>query len=226
MNIEIRHLIDGAKQARGLTVIIDVFRAFSTEAYIINNHAKLLIPVKTIEEAFEYKKKYNNAILVGERHGKIIEGFDYGNSPSQVETIDFTDKVVIHTTSAGTQGVAYAKDADEIITGSLVNAKAIATYIKQRNPEEVSLVCMGLEGLEDTDEDILCAKYIKALVEDKDIDITQDIENLKNTSGAKFFDNAQKDVFPMDDFFLSTKCNIFNFVLKINKNNEIERINV
>ncbi len=32
MNIEVLHMIDGAKKAKGMTVIIDVFRAFSVEA--------------------------------------------------------------------------------------------------------------------------------------------------------------------------------------------------
>ena len=34
IKIKILHLIDGAKQAEGLTVIIDVFRAFSLECYL------------------------------------------------------------------------------------------------------------------------------------------------------------------------------------------------
>ena len=32
--IEIFHLIEGAKQADGLVVVIDVFRAFSMECYL------------------------------------------------------------------------------------------------------------------------------------------------------------------------------------------------
>ncbi len=32
-NVNILHLIEDAKQAKGLTVIIDVFRAFSLECY-------------------------------------------------------------------------------------------------------------------------------------------------------------------------------------------------
>ena len=74
--------------------------------------------------AYNYKKKDNNFILIGERNGIILPGFDYGNSPSQIENIDFSGKTVIHTTSCGTQGIAGAINAKEIITGSLVNAKA------------------------------------------------------------------------------------------------------
>jgi 2-phosphosulfolactate phosphatase len=59
--------------------------------------------------------------------------FDYGNSPSQIENVDFSDKVVIHTTSCGTQGIVNDINADGIITGSFVNASAIVKYIKQSN---------------------------------------------------------------------------------------------
>ena len=132
MEIRILHMIDGAKHARGLTVIIDVFRAFTVEAYLMNNGASKIIPVGDMKLAYDYKEKDNNCILVGERHGKILPGFDYGNSPTQILDIDFSGKTILHTTSAGTQGIANAKDSDEVITGSLVNAKAIAQYIKQK----------------------------------------------------------------------------------------------
>lgn len=229
MKIKKLHMIEGAKKATGITVIIDVFRAFTVEAYLINNGAEKLIPVGDKDIAYDYKKNHNNCILVGERHGKILPGFDYGNSPSQIKDIDFSGKIVIHTTSAGTQGIANATKADEILTGSLVNAKAIADYIKTKNPSEVSLVCMGLEAKQQTEEDNLCADYIKSLLLDKPIDLTSAIENLKETSGKKFFDSNQQDVFPMYDFFLSTEVNKFDFVLRVQKdsngNNYIEKIN-
>ena len=50
IKIKILHLIDGAKQAEGLTVIIDVFRAFSLECYLYNMGVKEIRPVGTIEE--------------------------------------------------------------------------------------------------------------------------------------------------------------------------------
>ena len=47
MDIKILHMIDGAKEAKGLAVIIDVFRAFSFESYLMNNNAVTIIPVIT-----------------------------------------------------------------------------------------------------------------------------------------------------------------------------------
>lgn len=214
MKIQILELIDGAKAAKGLTVIIDVFRAMTVEAYVIQNGAADLIPMGDIEAAYDYRDTHPGTILMGERGGAKCPGFDFGNSPSQIKDFDFTGKTVIHTTSAGTQGIANAANATQILTGSLVNAKAIAAYIKASGAEDVSLVCMGLAGVESTREDTLCAEYIKALVEGTPIDLEAGIEECKQTSGAKFFD-PNDTVFPEEDFWLCVEANKFDFVLHV-----------
>lgn len=217
MKIKILHFVEGAKKATGVTVIIDVFRAFTVEAYLMNNGANIIIPVGDFELAYNYKKENPDIILVGERQGKILPGFDFGNSPSQIEKVNLSNRIIVHTTSAGTQGIVNAYNAEVILTGSLVNAKAIASYIKNNNFKDVSLVCMGLDGKSETEEDNLCAYYIKSLLEDNPIDLTLEIEKLKQTSGRKFFDINLQDIFPERDFFLCTEIDKFNFVLKLEK---------
>lgn len=219
MNIRILELIDGAKAAKGLTVIIDVFRAMTVEAYVIQNGAADLIPMGSVEDAYAYRDAHPGTILMGERGGAKCPGFDFGNSPSQVKDFDFTGKTVVHTTSAGTQGVANATGATEMLTGSLVNAKAIAAYIKASGAEDVSLVCMGLAGKESTREDTLCAEYIKALVEGASIDLAAGIEECTRTSGAKFFD-PNNPIFPEEDFWLSVEADKFDFVLHVEKGSD------
>ena len=229
MKINILQLIDGAKQAKGLTVIIDVFRAFTVEAYLMNNNAKTIIPVADKKLACRLKEENPEYILIGERGGAMLPGFDYGNSPFQIKERDFSGKTIVHTTSAGTQGFENAKNSTELLTGSLVNAKAIATYIKKQNPSEVSLVCMGLDAIYETEEDTFCAEYIKAMIMGESYGIEQKIESLKYTAGAKFFDDKLKEIFPKEDFFLSTEVNIFNFVLKLKNVSDlsyIEKIDV
>ena len=217
MNIQILHMIEGAKKARGITVVIDVFRAFSVEAYCFSKGAEKIIPVGDIDLAYKLKEENPDVILAGERGGRIMPRFDVGNSPSQLMSVDVMGKTVVHTTSAGTQGIANAKNADEILGGSLVNAKAIAEYIKRSGASEVSLVCMGVAAIAETEEDTLCANYIKSLLEGTYIDMEKEIESLKTTSGAKFFDKAQNDVFPRADFEMCTELNKFNFVVRLKK---------
>jgi len=219
MNIKILQLLEGAKQATGLTVVIDVFRAYSLEAYLLSMGAEKIIPVGKEEIAYKLKEENPDMILAGERGGKIMPGFDIGNSPAQAKSLDVAGKTVIHTTSAGTQGIANAVNADEIIGGSLVTAKAIAKYIRRSGKTDISLVCMGLAALTPTEEDTLCARYIKALLEGTadEIDFEKEIEILKNTSGAKFFDKSKSDVFPEEDFHMCVEVDKFNFVPKLVK---------
>ena len=217
-NVNILHLLEGAKQAKGLTVIIDVFRAFSLECYLYDMDVKQIRPVGTIEEAFSLKQRVQNSVLIGERHGKKCDGFDYGNSPSTILKRDVTGKTIIHTTSAGTQGIVNATDAREIITGSLVNAKAIAKYIIARQPQIVSLVCMGNGGVRTAPEDELCAEYIKSILEDREfIDLEQRVSGLKNNGGEHFFDKSRQNIFPEADFHMCVEFNKFPFVIRIEK---------
>ncbi|MCI8327216.1 MAG: 2-phosphosulfolactate phosphatase [Lachnospiraceae bacterium] len=215
-DVNILHFIEGAKQAMGLTVIIDVFRAFSLECYLYDMNVKQIRPVGTIEEAFSLKNRIPGSILIGERQGKKCDGFDYGNSPSTIKK-DVAGKTIIHTTSAGTQGIVNAVHANEIITGSLVNAKAVAEYIMEKKPQTVSLVCMGNSGVSFAPEDDLCAAYIESLLENREFDLEQKICCLRNNGGEHFFDKARQHIFPEADFYLCVKYNQFPFVIEIEK---------
>lgn len=215
MNVRILQLIDGARAARGVTVIIDVFRAFSLESYMFASGVERIYPIGSSDTACKMKEEHPDWILAGERGGAILPGFDTGNAPSELYRLDLDGKTVVHTTSAGTQGVANATGATMLLGGALVNARATAEYIRKIGADEVSLVCMGLEAKEPTDEDTLCARYIKAILEgtENELDMHAEIENLKVTSGAKFFDEAQNKVFPRADFFMCTEVDKFDFVL-------------
>lgn len=216
--VNVLHLIEGAKKAEGLTVVIDVFRAFSLECYLYDMGVKAIRPVGTIEEAFFLHERIHNSILIGERHGVKCEGFDYGNSPSTISKEHVAGKTIIHTTSAGTQGIVNAVDASEIITGSLVNAKAVAKYIMTKQPEIVSLVCMGNGGVKPAAEDVLCAEYIKSILEGKEIpEFEKKISDLKNGGGRHFFDQSRQEVFPEADYWMCIDYDRFPFVIKIDK---------
>lgn len=217
MNIKILHLIDGAKAATGITVIIDVFRAFSVEAYFLHNGAAKVIPIGDANIAYKLKEENLNFVLAGERDGKILPGFDFGNSPSELLELNFEEKTIVHTTSAGTQGIANAKNAAQILGCSLLNAKATAEYIKNSGEADISLVCMGYAGITETEEDNLCAYYIKSLLEGTTIDMPSEIEKLKTTSGAKFFDKTQNDIYPEKDFAVCTELDKFDFIMKLEK---------
>lgn len=214
MKIEILEFVEGARKAKGVAVIIDVFRAFSVGCYAFDAGAVRIIAAAGVDDAFQLKKKYINSVLVGEREEKKIEGFDFGNSPTEIIKTDLHGKTVIHTTTAGTKGLVNAVNADVVITGSFVNTGAIVRYIKAINPEHVSLVAMGYRATLSAEEDLLCAELIADGLNDKSNISEKRISDLQNTSGKRFFNPDNIDFSPPTDFFLCTMRDRFNFVLK------------
>lgn len=236
MEVQILRFIDGSRLAKGATIIIDVFRAFSLECYLYGWGASRIYPVGDIDEALILRDKIkkcepsSKVITIGERHGVKLPGFDFGNSPSQIEPHRdlIKDAIVIHTTSAGTQGIVNSVNSDFVVTGSLVNARAVASYIKSVNPSEVSIVAMGNNGTRTALEDDLCAEYLKALIEGdmasieafENIDLPRRIEALKDEGGRHFFNPDNQEVFPSEDFFMCTKTNRFDFVIRNEKDDK------
>jgi 2-phosphosulfolactate phosphatase len=219
--------LDKAKEE--LIVVIDVLRAFTTACYIIDNNPKDYIIVPDIDTAHKLKKENLDYILIGERNGFNLPGFDYGNSPTEIKDLDFSNKAVVHTTTLGTKGIINAlKHTKKVITGSFINAKAIINYIKKENPDNVYLFCS--DGRLNDNEDLMFAKYIKGYFENKPLDMDP-IENdlIKHESGINYLTNPTTK-YSKSDFFLALELDKFNFVIKahLDKNNliHLKRINL
>ena len=214
MKVAIVDFVEGAQQADGVVIVIDVFRAFSVACYAFANGASKIIPVAEISDAHHLKKKISSSILMGERGGKMLEGFDFGNSPTEILKVDFSGKTLVHTTHAGTQGLVNVTHGDAVFTGAFVNASATIQYVKSLSPSKVTLVRMGLEAKGRSDEDDLCAKYLESLL----TNIPFNIEKVKTTLrdspfSARFFD-PQKPWSPPTDFDLCLEINRFDFAVQ------------
>lgn len=211
MNIQIFKSVEEANKAKGLAIIIDVFRAFSTEAYLFANGAEKIIPLLTTEEAFALKKEHPEYVLMGERGGLKVEGFDYGNSPTEILDIDFSGKTIIHTTSNGTRGLMNAVNADEILAGSFVMANSIVKHIKQHGFETISLV--STSPYPDADnEDVMFAYYVRDLLEGNTTDELAIKDSIKNNSISRFLKNEIG--VPETDIELCLEFNKFDFIIK------------
>jgi len=217
MHIDVVDFVAGARNARGLAVVIDVFRAFSVAAYAFSRGAVASIPVAEVETARRLKAADPNRILLGERFARPLPGFDCGNSPTELERLDVTGRTLVHTTHSGTQGLANAVDADEVITGALVNCAAIVRYIRQQNPRQVTLVRMGQEATDRSEEDDLCAELLAGRLRDEQHDVSRVRARLRDAASAqKFFDPAC-DWAPERDFELCTAMDRFDFVLRLDR---------
>ena len=88
----------------------------------------------------------------------------------------------------------------------------------EKQPEVVSLVCMGNAGISAAAEDELCAEYIKSILEGNEMqDIGSRAEALQYTGGSHFFDEERQEIYPEEDFWMCVKCNRFPFVIQIEK---------
>jgi 2-phosphosulfolactate phosphatase len=215
IRVDCLDFVAGARAARGLAVVIDVFRAFSVACYAIAAGAQRIHPVAALEDARALRQAHPDWLAIGERHARRLEGFDFGNSPAEICAADLAGRTLLHTTHAGTQGLLAATGADVVITGSLVNAAAICRFVAARRPAVVSLVRMGHEARERCAEDDLCAALISARLAGRAFDTAGIAGTLRQAPSAqKFFDPAA-DWAPQADFDLCTRLDRFDFVLRL-----------
>jgi 2-phosphosulfolactate phosphatase len=230
MQIEVMDFVEGARNARGVAVVIDVFRAFSVACYAYARGAKRVIPVAGLDTALSLRREHPEYLAIGERGGKKVEGFDFGNSPTELSEADVRGRTIVHTTSAGTQGLTNASQADVVLTGSLVNAAAICAYIESLKPERVSIVRMGHAGLERSAEDDLCAEVLRARLSGEEYDVSGVRDQLRDCTAAKMFFNPEATWAPQGDFDLCTDVDRFGFVLRLSNGGQanayLEKINL
>ena len=217
MQIEVFDHVAGAREARGIAVVIDVFRAFTVAPHAFDVGAARVFPVGEIDEAIALGRRFPGAVLAGERHARRLPGFDAGNSPTEIRSLDLRGKVLVHTTHAGTQGLVNASAADEVLTGSFVNISAVCRYLRARAPGRVSLVRMGHEARERCAEDDLYAACLQELLLDGPAPLAEVRDRLRDAPAArKFFDPAC-DWAPREDFDYCTEVDRFDFVLRLKR---------
>ena len=165
MEVRIESLIEGAQKAQGTVVMVDVFRAFTTAALALSKKASKIIMVAEPDEALRLRERGVGDLCMGEVDGKRPEGFDFGNSPFELLDADLTNKTLIQSTRAGTVGISSVKNAQSIYAASFVVARSTAEAIRRDAAELVTIIAMGFEGVARTDEDELCALYLRNLLE-------------------------------------------------------------
>jgi 2-phosphosulfolactate phosphatase len=114
MEIRVGSLISGATDAVGTTVIIDVFRAFTTAAVALSQGARRIVMVDTLEKALALRSSGTGDYCIGERDSVKPPGFDFGNSPAELARADVVGKTLVQTTSNGTAGINAAQGADHL----------------------------------------------------------------------------------------------------------------
>lgn len=216
IDIAIYSLLEGAARATGTVAVIDVFRAFTTAAVALANGATSIVMVGTVEEALALRDAGIGQVCMGEVRGRAPEQFDYGNSPFEISKIDFGGKTIIQRTSAGTQGiVAAANGADRLYAASLVTADATVSAMLAAEPEQISIVAMGGDGLKRTDEDEVCAIHLRNRVESRSSD-RRAVQRLILAGGevARFHDPNRPHLHP-EDVEIALDIDHYDFAIRV-----------
>jgi len=137
-----------------VVVVIDILRATSVMVQAMSQGAREIIPVKTVEEAFQMAKRFSpdTTVLGGERESRKIEGFDLGNSPREYQGEKVRGKRLILTTTNGTKAFHAVASGKKVLVGSFLNIAAVAGRCFELN-QDVLIYLSGDQGnfsLEDT----------------------------------------------------------------------------
>ena len=116
----------GAREAAregAAVVVVDAFRASTTIAVLVRKGVRV-VPVASVEEAATYA---GADYRIGERGSVRVRGFDFGNSPVEVEAAELVPgaRVALSTTN-GTRVIEAARGAPGLLAGAFVNAHAVA----------------------------------------------------------------------------------------------------
>ena len=125
-------------------VIVDVLRATTTLTHALTNGATRVIPVATIEAAHAAHREHPTALLCGEREGRIIPGFDLGNSPAEYGCEVVSGRPLIFASTNGSIGMLNAGRAKHRVLGAFVNATAVERRVA--GERHVVIVCSGKLG--------------------------------------------------------------------------------
>jgi 2-phosphosulfolactate phosphatase len=134
--------------AGATAVVVDVFLATTTLLTILENGARQIFPVASLEEAESARKKLDasNVLRSGEQEAERIDGYDHGPFPDEYPPETVAHKDVVFVTTNGTRAIADAAPAERILLGCLRNAPAVARYLEDSKTDSVYLICAGSAG--------------------------------------------------------------------------------
>ncbi len=160
-----KELVDSGSISSCIAVVVDVFLATSTIAYLLENQCEPVFAVRDSKAALEVvKKQQDHFLLFGETNGERIEGFEYPD-PTLIQKSKQRKAAIICSTN-GTVGIENAKSATTLYTSSLINGHRIADVINSHvDNSSIVIVCSGNAGRFSMEDFVGAGHLIERLVE-------------------------------------------------------------
>lgn len=187
-----------------IVIVIDIFRATSSICYGIENGAEAIIPVASVEECISMKDGV--CLVAAERDGKVVEGFDFGNSPFSYTTEKVKGKTIVLTTTNGTHAISESKRAaHQIIIGSFLNLDAVCNYLKSQD-KNVLLLCAGWKNKFNLEDTLFAGAVINQFSKDE--------YELDDSSHAA------------EDLYITAKDDLASYVAKASHGERMRKLNL
>ena len=146
-------------------VVIDVLRATTTIAWALHNGAEAvqafadLDDLKAAAQAWPAERR----LLLGERGGQKLEGFDLGNSPVAVTPEVVKGKRLFMSTTNGTRALDRVRSVPLLMTTALPNRGAVAQRLMDRQPSSLAIVGSGWEGSYSLEDSLAAGALVERL---------------------------------------------------------------
>ena len=129
-------------------VMIDALRASTTLAALCVRGVGRIAVVADVEDARALAARTPGALLIGERGGERLPGFDFGNSPLEILAApELAGRTAIFTSSNGAQRLAACLDAARAYVGSTANASLLAAQVRREAEDEGRAVVLIAAGM-------------------------------------------------------------------------------
>lgn len=205
---------DEAARARGTVVVIDVLRAFTTAAVVLDRGASAVVLVSDVDEALRLRGSDPSLLLMGERDGAPIAGFDLSNSPSEALTADVAGRRIVHRTTAGTRGVVAAQGAQRRVAASFVCAGATVRLLRRWRPSALTFVVTGAHSGRDGDEDRALADHLLARL-DGDDDATPYLQRVRAAAARLGFGSSERPELAQADVDIACDVDRYDHAMPI-----------
>jgi 2-phosphosulfolactate phosphatase len=206
--------ITDCDQVRGTAVVIDVLRAFSTAAWAFHLGVERIVLTAELDEALRIKAAIPGALAM--KDSNPMPGFELSNSPVELQSAEgLRGATIVQRTTHGTVGAWAARSAEHLYCASFLVAEATARSIRESSVPEVYFVVTGERGA--AEEDLACAEYIAALVDDPDADPQPYLGRAHASSTAALLAsriaNRTPGVHPLD-IEACLGANVYGFVMR------------
>ena len=155
----------GTADGPDAAVVIDVLRATTTIAWALHNGAEAVQAFADLDQLRAEANAWpaERRLLLGERGGSKISGFDLGNSPVAVTPEVVQGKRLFMSTTNGTRALQRVRGVSCLHTVALPNRRAVAERLLQARHEQILILGSGWEGTYSL-EDSLAAGALAALL--------------------------------------------------------------